>query len=102
MKPFSCAALATFCLIVTCGLVKADPIILAETGSTTTPMSATDKDHIGYRGSANVHANIVNPKNFTLGAALQTSYEHDPFRSAFGLNPNIAIGGIYFDVGLQK
>ena len=59
-------------------------------------------DELGYKGSANVHANIVNLKNFTLGAAFQTSYEHDPFRGAFGLNPNIAVAGIYFDVGLQK
>ncbi len=59
-------------------------------------------DQIGYKGSASVHANIVNLKNFTFGTALQTSYEHDPFRAMFGLGPDIAVAGIYFDVGLQK
>lgn len=57
---------------------------------------------IGYKAATSVHAKILDFKHVSLGTSFQASYEHDPFREAFGLNPNIGVAGIYFDIGVQK
>lgn len=57
--------------------------------------------HIGYTASAAAGVKFFNVRDFYMGAELQASYSHDPFRFDLGLDPNLAVAGIFIDVGYE-
>lgn len=65
-------------------------------------VNPSDDRSSGFQGSTGFHAKAIKASDFYLGIGFDFSYLYDPFRLNFGINPHLAIAGIYVDIGYER